>query len=101
MCLCARGRSGDRACGNDTCADANKATLGDFVKTHTKECATMPACAESGYSIFADGELMKFDKESNAKVAEFLKNPESTLKVEVVAKKVGDELSIVSIANQK
>ncbi len=86
---------------DNMCADANRAGLADFVKTHTKDCATAPACVASGYSIFADGNLIKFDKESSAKVAEFLNKPESKLQVVVVAKKVGDELSLVSIENQQ
>ncbi len=87
---------------DNRCASANnKDTLGEFVKTHTKQCATLPACMESGYSIYADGKLLAFDKNSNAKVAEFLKNADSKLQVSVTAKQVGDELSLVSIENQK
>lgn len=75
--------------------------LAEFTKTHTKECALLPACAASGYAIFADGQLLKFDKDSNAKVQEFLKKDESKLQVVVEAKKVGEELSLVSIKNQE
>jgi len=75
--------------------------LSEFVKTHTKECALLPACAASGYSIFADNVLYKFDKESNVKVGEFLKQENNKLSVLVVAKKIGDELNLVSIDNQK
>ena len=73
-------------------------TLAAFVAGHTKECAIK--CMASGYSIFADGKLSKFDVASNAKVGAFLNTTDSKLKVEVVAKKVGDELSLVSIKNQ-
>jgi ABC-type amino acid transport substrate-binding protein len=55
---------------------------------------------DSGYSILADGKLYAFDKDSNAKVAEFLKKADSKLQVTVTAKQVGDELSLVSIENQ-
>jgi len=75
--------------------------LASFVKTHTKECALMPACVASGYSIFADGQLYKFDKDSSAKIAEFLKKEDSKLQVVVTANKVADELSLVAIENQK
>jgi len=74
--------------------------LANFVKTHTKQCALMEPCVASGYSIFADGVLYRFDKESNAKVVEFLKKEESKLQVVVTAKKVGEELSLVTIENQ-
>jgi len=87
---------------DNRCASANNSdTLGEFVKTHTKQCATMPACMESGYSIYVDGKLYKFDKDSSTKVAEFLKNADSKLQVIVTAKQVGDELSLASIENQK
>jgi type 1 fimbria pilin len=74
--------------------------LGTFIKTHTKQCALLPACVASGYSIFADGKLTKFDKASNAKVEEFLRKPESKLDVLVVAKKAGNKLELISIMNQ-
>jgi phosphoribosylamine-glycine ligase len=74
--------------------------LAEFVKTHTKECALAPSCAASGYNIFADGKLSKFDKESSAKVEEFLKKEDSKLQAVVEAKQVGNELSLVSIKNQ-
>jgi hypothetical protein len=85
---------------DNKCAEANKADLSNFVKMHTKECALMPECAASGYALYTDEKiLMKFDQESNAKVAEFLKKPASTLNAKVVAKQVGNELSLVSIEN--
>ncbi len=86
---------------DNMCAGANKDTLAEFVKTHTKDCALMPDCVASGYSILADDKLYKFDKDSSAKIAEFLKNADSKLQVSVTAKQVGDELSLVSIENQK
>jgi len=85
---------------DNMCAGANKDTLVEFVKTHTKACALMPGCIDSGYSIFADGKLYAFDKDSSAKVAEFLKKADSKLQVTITAKQVGDELSLTSIENQ-
>jgi hypothetical protein len=85
---------------DNECAQANKADLANFIKTHTKECALMADCAASGYAIYTDDKLlMKFDQDSSVKVAEFLKKTASTLKVVVVAKQVGGELSLVSIEN--
>lgn len=86
---------------DNLCAGMNKDTLVEFVKTHTKECVLKPGCMDSGYSVFADGKLYKFDKGSNVKVAEFLKAADSKLLVTVTARQVGDELSLVSIENQK
>jgi hypothetical protein len=86
---------------DNMCAGGNKANLAEFVKTHTKECALKPGCLDSGYSIYANGKLYAFDKDSSAKVAEFLKKADSKLQVTITAKQVGDELSLVSIENQK
>ncbi|HCS47084.1 MAG TPA: hypothetical protein DIW61_02025 [Candidatus Aminicenantes bacterium] len=82
------------------CAGMSKGNLAEFVKTHTKACALMPECVASGYSLFADGKLHKFDQASNKKVEEFLKKDESKLEVVVKAEKVGDELKLISIENQ-
>lgn len=87
---------------DNMCAGMQKPEgLAAFVKTHTKQCALMPQCAASGYSIFSDGKLSKFDKASNAKIEEFLKKADSKLQVAIIATKVGDELSLVTIENQK
>lgn len=86
---------------DNMCAGTQKAEdLANFVKTHTKECALMQDCVESGYSIFADGKLSKFTKDSNSKIEEFLKKTDSKLQVIVTVKQAGDELELVSIENQ-
>jgi len=85
---------------DNKCAEANKANLSNFIKTHPKECAMAPACAASGYAIYTNEMLlMKFDKASCAKVTEFLKKTDSTLNVTVVVKQVGCELNLLSIEN--
>jgi hypothetical protein len=60
----------DNACSARAAGD----TALDKVKAHSTKCAQMPACAKSGYAIFADGKLYKFDEDGNKKVAELLKN---------------------------
>ena len=85
---------------DNLCAGANKEALAEFVKTHTKECALKPECLASGYSIFADDRLYTLDKDSSAKVEEFLKQADSKLQVTITAKQVGDELNLLSIENQ-
>ncbi|MDD5686883.1 MAG: hypothetical protein PHE88_03505 [Elusimicrobia bacterium] len=86
---------------DNMCATSNKDKLGDFVKTHTKECALMANCQASGYSLYtADGQLIGFDKESNPKIVKFLKNKNSKLQVVLKAKKDGDMLHLVSIKNE-
>ncbi len=86
---------------DNMCANASKDNLAEFVKTHTKECALMTHCVASGFSIYADGKLHKFDVESNKKIEEFLNKSASKLQVVITAKKSGDEYSLVSIENQK
>jgi len=87
---------------DNKCAGSQTAEgLAAFVKTHTKECTLLPECAASGYAIFTDGQLLKFDKDSSMKVEEFLKQADSKLQVVVEAKKAGEELSLVSIQNQE
>lgn len=86
---------------DNMCAAENKDHLADFLKTHSKECALMSHCVASGYSIFSDGKLYKFDQASNKKIEEFLRQPDSKLQVSVKAEKVGQELKLVSIENRK
>lgn len=87
---------------DNMCLDAHKTEdLDVFIKTHSKQCAITPACEAAGYSIYSDGIVNKFDQDSNAKIAEFLKKEDSNLQVAVTAQKSGEVLSLVSIENQK
>ncbi len=86
---------------DNMCANASKDNLAEFVKTHTKECVLMTHCVASGFSIYADGKLLKFDEASNKKIEEFLNRSASKLQVVIIAKKSGEEYSLVSIKNQK
>jgi len=85
----------------DNMCASNTKDIASFIKTHTKECALMPQCVASGYSLYADGMLQPFDDKSNAKVQEFLKKPESKLDVVVTATKADGMLSLISIKNRK
>jgi hypothetical protein len=75
--------------------------LTDFVKAHTKGCALADQCAASGYAIFADGKLQKFDKESSEQIKFFLDKKDSKLQVVIEAKPSDQGLSLVSIKNQE
>ncbi len=80
------------------CATANKDKLDEFVKTHPKECAM--ACKDTGYNLYSDGKLWKFDEDSNEKVHKFLKKADSKLHVKAEIKhEKGDKIKLVSIAN--
>ena len=85
---------------DNMCANASKDKLEEFVKTHTKECALMTHCVASGFSIYADGKLHKFDEVSNKKIEEFLNKSASKLQVVVSAKKLGETYSLLSIENR-
>lgn len=86
---------------DNMCANGHKDELAEFVKNHTKACALMPSCAASGFSLFAEGQLHRFDISSSAMVEEFLKKENSKLQVVVTVKKNGEELSLLSISNQE
>jgi len=82
------------------CATANKDKLAEFAPTHPKECAMLPDCHKSGYNIYSEGKLYKFDKKSSDKVYKFLEKADSKLhvKAEVIHEK-GDMVKLVSIEN--
>ena len=79
------------------CATANKDTLGDFVKTHSKDCAI--ACHDTGYNIFSEGKLYALDKASSDKAYDFLMKPDSKTNVKVELVVNGDTAILVSIVN--
>jgi len=84
-------------------AAKHKDDMNIAIATYTKTDALQPSAIASGYGILVEDGYMLFDKESNAKVVEYLKKPDTTLVVgietainEDYAK--GDNLiSIVSI----
>jgi hypothetical protein len=87
---------------DNMCAAGHQADIAEFVKAHTKECALMPTCVASGYSLYTEeGKLVAFDDASNAKIKKFLDKKKSSLQVVVKAKMMGDKLSLVSIENKK
>lgn len=82
------------------CAKANKDKLEEFTKTHPKECSMLPDCKKSGYNLYSEGKLHRFDKASNKKLAEFLEKADSTLHVKAeVEHGKGGVLKLISIAN--
>ncbi len=71
----------------------------DDAKNHTKSCALMPACAKSGYALFVDGKLIKFDAQGSKTAKKFLKSlkTERDIKVKVTGKLNGEQLIVSSI----
>ncbi len=64
----------DNACASSHSTDKNFA---DMVKTHGTSCATMESCEKSGYSVYANNKLYKFDDKGNAGAEELLKSTAS------------------------
>ncbi|MBP7737039.1 MAG: hypothetical protein KA369_13765 [Spirochaetes bacterium] len=85
---------------DNLCAKAHESGMEAFIKTHTKECALMPKCAASGYSLYHYGAAIRFDGAGSKKIEQFLKKKESTLNVVVEVKKSGNLYSLVSIKNR-
>jgi hypothetical protein len=72
-----------------------------FIKAHSKGCAMSEGCMKSGYSIYSNHRLYKFDKKSNEKVVEFLRQPDTSLLVAAEVKKSGREVKLISIKNEE
>ena len=82
------------------CAAANADKLGEFVKTHTKDCVLAPDCKASGFALYtSENKLMPFKKANSKKIEMFLEKKNSSLNVKVSAEEVGDSLDLVSIKN--
>ncbi len=75
-------------------------SLDIFILRYPKAQAVLPVSVESGYSIYSEGELYRFNKESSVKITEFLEERNNVLKVVIEAKEVDDELELLSIKNE-
>lgn len=64
----------DNSCAANHSTDAKFAT---WVKTHGTSCAMMESCEKSGYAVFADNKLYKFDDAGNTSAADLLKSTKS------------------------
>ena len=69
---------------------------------HTKDCATMEACAASGYGVFSDGKFYKFDSAGNQKAKQILDETSRNdhLYVEVKGQKKGNSVKVASITEK-
>lgn len=86
----------DNACS----ARASSENGAEKVKSHTVKCALMAPCAKSGYAVYADGKLYKFDEEGNKKAGDILKatKSEKSVQVSVEGTLDGDTLKVKSIS---
>jgi len=87
----------DNACAAKHAKDAD---VGAVIKGHSKACAQMPGCVASGHQLFVDGKLYKFDKSSETKIADVVKNAKSDkgLQVNVDGTLDGETLHVNSIS---
>ncbi|SRR5690348_6943550 len=90
----------DNACAG---AHVKEANFAERVKKHSKSCALMPPCVESGYAVYADGKLYKFDKDGNQSAADLLKDTEtkSGIMVAVEGTLDGDTLHVTKLTEVK
>jgi len=86
----------DNACAASHVADK---TLATWVKTHGTSCAGMESCEKSGYAVFADDKLYKFDDNGNNSVADLLKNTKSKkgLHIKVEGTVDGDTIKVTKL----
>ncbi|MFS8087437.1 MAG: hypothetical protein ACMG6H_17535 [Acidobacteriota bacterium] len=86
----------DNNCGASHATDKAFAT---WVKTHSASCAKMDACEKSGYSVFADNKLYKFDEKGNTIAADLLSKTKTTkgLHVTVEGTVDGDTINVTKL----
>ena len=86
----------DNACADGHSSDKAFAT---WVKTHGTSCAMMDACEKSGYAVFADDKLYKFDDAGNASAEALLKATKSKKGLHVKAEGTvdGDTLKVTKL----
>ena len=86
---------------DNSCAanHANDKTFATWVKTHGTSCATMDSCEKSGYAVFADDKLYKFDDAGNASAEALLKATKSKKGLHVKAEGTldGDTLKVTKL----
>ena len=82
-------------------ASKNMDSLEGFINTYKKADALEPEAVSSGYGIFLADDYMEFDSASNARILEFLNQPDSTLAVTIRANVGKDDiLSLISLQDK-
>ncbi len=85
----------DQMCAGEGLKDGQKGAL-----NHTRECALMDHCVESGYGIVtSDDKFLKFDKAGSEKTLALLKKTDKAdnLKVKVTGTADGDIIKVDSV----
>lgn len=86
----------DNACASGHSTDKNFA---DMVKTHGTSCAMMESCEKSGYAVYANDKLYKFDDKGNVSAEELLKSTASKkgLHIKVEGTIDGDMIKVTKL----
>ena len=86
----------DNACASSHSTDK---TFGTWVKTHGTSCATMENCEKSGYAVYANDKIYKFDDKGNASAEELLKSTKSKkgMHVKVEGTLDGDTIKVTKL----
>src|SRR6266436_5852577 len=86
---------------DNSCAanHANDKTFGTWIKTHGTSCATMDSCEKSGYAVFANDKLYKFDDAGNTSAEALLKATKSKkgLKIKVEGTIDGENIKVTKL----
>ena len=90
----------DNACSAAHVKDANFA---ERVKKHKVSCALMPSCEGSGFAVYSEGKLYKFDEAGNKSASELLKATETKdgLTVAVEGTVEGDTVHVTKLTEVK
>jgi type 1 fimbria pilin len=86
----------DNSCAANHETDKKFAT---WIKTHGTDCANMESCEKSGYAVFADNKLYKFDDAGNTSAATLLHSTKSKkgLHIKVEGTVAGDTVKVTKI----
>ena len=86
----------DNACASSHASDK---TFDTWVKAHGTSCATMDSCEKSGYAVYANKKVYKFDDAGNASAEDLLKNTKSKkgLHVKVEGTVDGDTIKVTKL----
>lgn len=79
---------------DNACVVNHKYDMYEYSKTYPKEVALD---CKIGYAIYTDNDIREFDQESNEKIEQYLKSPESTLIVVIKAIESNGVLHLIDI----
>jgi hypothetical protein len=90
----------DNACSSAHAKDAN---FVERAKKHKTSCALMPSCEGSGFAVYSEGKLYKFDEAGNKSASELLKDTETKEGVTVAVEGTvdGDTVHVTKLTEVK